>query len=118
MEGFDLSPYNSFCFQRWLQLNRTGREATFGGMGGLREEAIQAILHRYDANRVDIYETIISIETTMFDYLKKEEAKSKAQKQAESQRMNAMNSRSQPNRGKAQTYRAVPDRPTMKIPKS
>jgi len=105
----------------------TGREQTFGGMGGLREEAIEAILNRYDCNDIDTYETIISIETQMFDYLAKEQAKSKAQRQAENERLRAVQARSQGQskvggnqqgqRQPTNTYSAVVPRPTMKLPK-
>ena len=46
-----------------------------GGMEGLREEAIQSILFRYECNDPSVYETILTIETRMFEFLKKEEGK-------------------------------------------
>ena len=95
------------------------------GMAGLREEAIQSILTRYNANDVDVYETIISIETGMFDYLKQQEKKSQEQRRLENENKpkNLQQARMQPQRqkrqapGQSKTYRSVPQRPTMKMPK-
>ena len=75
MEDYDVTPFNAFCFQRWMQLNITGRNFGMGGMEGLREEAIQSILFRYECNDPSVYETILTIETRMFEFLKKEEGK-------------------------------------------
>jgi len=118
MEGYDLSPYNSFCFQRWSQLCLTGRDVHFGGMGGLREEAIQSILFRYDANQVDIYETIMAIEGEMFSYLKEQEKKSQEQRRLEQSNKpkNLQKAHARQAPGQQRTYKAVPQRPTMKMP--
>ena len=127
MDGYELLPINAFCYNRWTQWCLTGRESTFGGVGGLREEAINAILNRYDCNDVSFYETIISIETQMVEHLQKEHAKSKAQRQAENERLKGQKRRGNTNANQApqqaqgkqnkQTYTAVVPRPTMKLPK-
>lgn len=95
------------------------------GMAGLREEAIQSILTRYDANDVHIYEVIIRIESGMFDYLKQQEKKSQEQRRLENQNKpkNLQQARSDPQQkrqapGQSRTYRSVPQRPTMKFPAS
>lgn len=80
-----LTPLNVFAYQRWLQLDYSGRSR---GMQEepLREEAITMNLERYQANHPTIYETVLKIETTIFGHRlkkreesrKREERKSKA----------------------------------------
>jgi predicted transcriptional regulator len=88
-----------------------------GGMGGLREEAIQSILNRYNANDTDHYETIMAIEREMFDHLKAQEKKSQEQRRLEqaNKPKNLQRARQAP--GQARNYKSVPQRPTMNIPK-
>ena len=76
-----LSPLNVFAYQRWLQLDYSGRSR---GMQEepLREEAITMNLERYNANLPMIYETVLKIETTIFGHrLKKRESARKKDEQ-------------------------------------
>lgn len=90
-----------------------------GGMGGLREEAIQSILSRYDADSPEIYEIIMTIENGMYDHLKEQEKKSQEQRRLEkaNQPKNLQQARARQAPGQSKTYRSVPQRPTMKMPK-
>lgn len=83
---FKLLPANEYAYQRWQQLDYTGRNR---GMQEepLREEAINACLVRYDVNSPEYYEKVLLIEMTLFskrmkereDKRKREEAKRKNQ---------------------------------------
>ena len=119
MEGFEILPKNLFCFQRWSQLCLTGRDVHMGGMGGLREEAISRMLSRYDADTPDIYEIVMTIENGMYDHLKEQEKKSQEQRRLEkaNQPKNLQQARARQAPGQSTTYRSVPQRPTMKMPK-
>ena len=62
---FRLLPSNEYAYQRWQQLDYTGRSR---GMQEepLREEAIDAVLTRYGVNNVEYYEKVLRIEMTLF----------------------------------------------------
>ena len=83
--GFKLFPSNEYAYQRWQQLDYSGRNR---GMQEepLREEAITACLIRYGINTPEYYEKVLHIEMTLFgkrmkdreDKRKREEQKRKS----------------------------------------
>lgn len=63
--GFDLFPENLAAYQRWTQLDYTGRSRGFQEEP-LREEAITSCLERYGMNVPKYYEKLLLIETILF----------------------------------------------------
>ena len=63
--SFVLFPANEYAYQRWQQLDFTGRSR---GMQEepLREEAITACLTRYGINTPEFYEKVLRIEMVLF----------------------------------------------------
>jgi hypothetical protein len=90
---FTLLPSNEYAYQRWQQLDYTGRNR---GMQEepLREEAITSCLIRYSINTPEFYEKILQIEMTLFGRRMKdreekrqvEERKRKSQQASKSRR--------------------------------
>lgn len=90
---FQLFPANEYAYQRWQQLDYTGRSR---GMTEepLREEAITACLLRYGVNTPEFYEKVLQIEMVLFgkrmkdreDKRKREEAKRKSGQSSPSRR--------------------------------
>lgn len=90
---FQLFPANEYAYQRWQQLDYTGRSR---GMQEepLREEAISACLMRYGINTPEYYEKVLHIEMVLFgkrmkdreDKRKREESKRKANQASPSRR--------------------------------
>ena len=68
---FKLLPANEYAYQRWQQLDYSGRSR---GMSEepLREEAIDACLDRYGINTPEFYEKVLSIEMVLFGKRMKE----------------------------------------------
>ncbi len=62
---FQLFPANEYAYQRWQQLDYSGRSR---GMSEepLREEAIDACLSRYSINTPEYYEKVLQIEMVLF----------------------------------------------------
>lgn len=63
-KDFELTFLNKISFERWQQLDNTGRkdQAHF-----LEESAIDANLTRYKCNHPDIYERVLNIEKGVFE---------------------------------------------------
>ena len=62
---FHLLPTNEYAYQRWQQLDYTGRDRAMQECP-LREEAINDCLLRYDVNTPEFYEKVLRIEMTLF----------------------------------------------------
>ena len=91
---FKLFPANEYAYQRWQQLDYTGRSR---GMQEepLREEAITACLTRYGVNEPEYYEKVLRIEMTLFSKrLKEREEKRKREEQKRKNQSRSGSSRS------------------------
>lgn len=89
MSGFQLMQDNSLSVMLWQRLDLTGRNR---GMQEepLREEAIDAILSRYDLNEPKFYEKIVAIEAVLFSHRQEEQsAKREAERKTQEQNRKA-----------------------------
>ena len=86
---FQLFPSNEYAYQRWQQLDYTGRSR---GMQEepLREEAITACLIRYGINTPEYYEKVLHIEMTLFS--KRMKDREEKRKREEQKRKNSQGS--------------------------
>lgn len=81
MKSFEFTYRNHLAFDRWQQLDLTGRRSGFG-QEFMNETSIDANLNRYGDNNPDIYERVLDIEKRMFVYRKDKQE----QKQTSDQR--------------------------------
>lgn len=77
---FSLLPANEYAYQRWQQLDYSGRSR---GMQEepLREEAIDACLSRYSINTPEYYEKVLQIEMTLFSKRMKDREEKRQQEE-------------------------------------
>jgi len=77
---FVLFPSNEYAYQRWQQLDYSGRSR---GMQEepLREEAIDACLTRYGVNTPEYYEKVLQIEMTLFSKRMKDREEKRQQEE-------------------------------------
>lgn len=92
---FNLLPSNEYAYQRWQQLDYSGRNRSMQEEP-LREEAINACLARYGVNTPEYYEKILQIEMTLFS--KRMKDREDKRKREESKRKNQQASRSRSSR--------------------
>jgi hypothetical protein len=103
MNNFQLTYKNQVAFDRWSQLDFTGRRYGMS-VEPLNEASIDANLTRYGHNEPLVYETLLQIEARMFkkkmaDQEKKKEAEEKKRKHdAEMKRAAAASKRPPPRR--------------------
>ena len=96
MRDFQFTPQNQVAFERWSQLDLTGRRRGFG-QEFLNESSIDANLRRYGDNQPAIYEKVLRIEKEVFEYRAEKE---KNKQTAEDNRRRVQQRSSRPARKK------------------
>ena len=94
MTTFRLTFSNQIAFERWQQLDLTGRRVGFG-LEFLNEASIDANLRRYEDNVPGVYERVVEIEKVMYKF-RSDKQKQKELEEENQRKVHQRSSRSVP----------------------